>query len=465
MEEILNQRIDELFDDMVRDVRRLVRIGSVLDDSTASEGAPFGREIADALKCFLSIGQKMGFKTNNYDGYAGYVQMGSFGDQVGILAHMDVVPATGNWVYPPFSATVADNRIYGRGSVDDKGPAVACLYGMKAIIDSELPMRNHVRLILGTDEETFARGIHYYLDREPAPAYGFSPDAEFPIIYAEKGIIRFGYRLPLVSPDKNILSIHAGTRFNVVPSLAEAELTGVATKELYSVIRGRKDGHLFDVVTENGKSRLISHGISSHACYPNEGHNAIQGLFSLLVELFPRGDEPLKWFIHTLNDNLKMETDGNSWNIACKDEISGALTCNMAICEVGEKEATVKFDVRYPVTSDGNALAFKLKRYADKLGGSAIYELAQHKKPLYVEKDKPFIRKLQKAYEEATGEDAKLISIGGGTYCRYLNNFVSMGPVFPGQKELAHQENEFLALDDLRKFAKIYAQAIYELAK
>ena len=125
---------------------------------------------------------------------------------------MDVVPAAGDWKYPPFSAMLEDGKIYGRGSVDDKGPAVACLYGMKAVMDAGLPMSNHVRIIAGTDEETFARGIHYYLERENAPAYGFSPDAEFPIIYAEKGIIRFGYRLPLALPDKNILSIHAGTR-------------------------------------------------------------------------------------------------------------------------------------------------------------------------------------------------------------------------------------------------------------
>lgn len=115
-------------------------------------------------------------------------------------------------------------KIYGRGSVDNKGPAVACLYGMKAVMDAGLPMSNHVRIIAGTDEETFARGIHYYLERENAPAYGFSPDAEFPIIYAEKGIIRFGYRLPLALPDKNILSIHAGTRLNVVPSLRKSRL-------------------------------------------------------------------------------------------------------------------------------------------------------------------------------------------------------------------------------------------------
>lgn len=358
-----------------------------------------------------------------------------------------------------------DGKIYGRGSVDDKGPAVACLYGMKAVMDAGLPMSNHVRIIAGTDEETFARGIHYYLERENAPAYGFSPDAEFPIIYAEKGIIRFGYRLPLALPDKNILSIHAGTRLNVVPSLAEVQIAGITAEKVESVLAARKDRSRFEVLPDAGFVKILSHGIPSHASYPNEGYNVIQGLLSLLSAIFPNSNDPLKLFLHKLNDSFAMETDGNSWGIACKDEISGALTCNMAILEADASEAIVKFDVRYPVTHDSDQLTARLEGYAYELGSDTKYELVQHKKPLYVEKDRPFIKKLQKAYAETTGEAADLLSIGGGTYCRYLKNFVSMGPVFPGQKELAHQENEFLALDDLRQFAKIYAQAIYELVK
>lgn len=378
---------------------------------------------------------------------------------------MDVVPAAGDWKYPPFSAMLEDGKIYGRGSVDDKGPAVACLYGMKAVMDAGLPMSNHVRIIAGTDEETFARGIHYYLERENAPAYGFSPDAEFPIIYAEKGIIRFGYRLPLALPDKNILSIHAGTRLNVVPSLAEVQIAGITAEKVESVLAARKDRSRFEVLPDVGFVKILSHGIPSHASYPNEGYNVIQGLLSLLSAIFPNSNDPLKLFLHKLNDSFAMETDGNSWGIACKDEISGALTCNMAILEADASEAIVKFDVRYPVTHDSDQLTARLEGYAYELGSDTKYELVQHKKPLYVEKDRPFIKKLQKAYAETTGEAADLLSIGGGTYCRYLKNFVSMGPVFPGQKELAHQENEFLALDDLRQFAKIYAQAIYELVK
>lgn len=286
------------------------------------------------------------------------------------------LPAIGNILH---FRNARGRKIYGRGSVDDKGPAVACLYGMKAVMDAGLPMSNHVRIIAGTDEETFARGIHYYLERENAPAYGFSPDAEFPIIYAEKGIIRFGYRLPLALPDKNILSIHAGTRLNVVPSLAEARVAGITAAEVGSMLASRTDGHRFNVLADGGIIRIISHGVPSHASYPSEGYNAIQGLLSLLASLFPNSSDPLKVFLRRLNRSFLMETDGHSWGIACKDEVSGALTCNMAILESGKDEAIVKFDIRYPVTHDSNKLTARLEAYSHELGLNTKYELVQHK--------------------------------------------------------------------------------------
>ena len=191
MQEILNQLIDASFDRLVKDTQELVSINSVLDESTAGEGAPFGKGIRETLELILEKGKEMNMETKNCDGYAGHIQLGESGELMAILAHMDVVPAAGQWTFDPYSAVVSDGKLYGRGAVDDKGPAMACLYAMKAIKDSGLPVSRRVRLILGTDEETFARGIHYYLDREEHPAFGFSPDAEFPIIHAEKGILRF----------------------------------------------------------------------------------------------------------------------------------------------------------------------------------------------------------------------------------------------------------------------------------
>ena len=462
MECILNQIIDRDFDRLVADTQDLIRIPSVLDECGQTKEAPFGRAIAQALELALAKAAEMGFETKNVDGYAGYAELGSGGEQVAILAHLDVVPAVGEWIVPPYSAEIQDGKLYGRGSVDDKGPGMACLYAMKAIKESGLPISKRARLIWGTDEETFARGIHYYLEREENPAYGFSPDAEFPIIHAEKGTIRFLYHLP--PADKNIRKLDAGTRLNVVPDYAAACLSDVSVSEVKEAIK-KATSDINAVYTCQPDGILLEvKGLASHACYPEEGINAIQGLILILDELFPEKDSPLKKTIHSFANALAMETDGKTFGIACTDDISGALTMNTAILHVdGENKGVIKFDIRYPVTHDGCALLKKLEACGQALGG--CFELIQHKPPLYVEEGRPFIAMLKKAYEESTGETARCISIGGGTYCRYIKNTVSFGPVFPGQKELAHQRNEFIALEDLRKIAKIYAQAIYNLIR
>lgn len=459
MQEQLNRYIDEHFDELVKDTQKFVSINSTLDESAAAPGAPFGTGIRDALSFALETGENMGFQVKNVDGYAGYIQYGASGEQAAILAHVDVVPAIGEWIVPPYSAKILNNRLYGRGSVDDKGPAMACLYAMKAIKESGLPIKNHIRMILGTDEETLARGIYYYLDREKAPAFGFSPDAEFPVIHAEKGTIRFMYHLPQADPD--ILDIQAGSRLNVVPDLATARLSGISVQKVLDTAATLPTKATITATSDDNCTVVEVKGLASHACYPEEGINAIQALILLLKELYPTPDSPLKEALAGFADLLKKETDGLSMGLACQDEVSGFLTLNTAIISINPDDSQLKFDIRYPVTHDGNALLEQLKSIENRL--PVKYELIQHKPPLYVEKDRPFIKALQKAYQESTGQEPKCISIGGGTYCRYVKNTVSFGPVFPGQKELAHQTNEFIDLDDLKKIAKIYAQAIYNL--
>ena len=459
MQEQLNRYIDEHFEELLRDTQDMVRARSDLDESTTADGAPFGAGIRQALELILKKGEALGFETRNYDGYAGHIQYGHDGAQVGILAHVDVVPAIGEWVTPPYDAEILGDKLYGRGSVDDKGPLVACLYAMKAIKECGLPIKNHARLILGTDEETLARGIYYYLDREDPPAFGFSPDAEFPIIHAEKGTIRFLYHLPRT--DADILGLQAGSRLNVVPDQATARLAHTSAAAVSSLAEGLHTKAEFTVFDEGEVTVVQVKGVASHASYPAEGVNAITALLLLLKSLYPQPDTAIKKALAELSELLKEETDGQSLGIACTDEVSGALTLNTAILCVGGGDNQIKFDIRYPVTHDGKELLAKLEAAGKVIGGK--YELIQHKPPLYVEKDRPFIKALQKAYQESTGQEPVCISIGGGTYCRYVKNTVSFGPVFPGQKELAHQTNEFIALDDLRKIAKIYAQAIYNL--
>jgi succinyl-diaminopimelate desuccinylase len=463
VEKILNEIVDKSFAELVKDTQDIISIKSVLDESSIREGAPFGTGIAQALETMLSKASAMGLQTKNVEGYAGYAQLGAKGEQIAILAHLDVVPAAGEWLVPPYSAQVVDGKLYGRGSTDDKGPAMACLYALKAIKDSGLAISKRARLILGTDEESFSRGIKYYLQKEEAPACGFSPDAEFPIIHAEKGLIHFLYSLKMGKNEANIISLEGGTRINVVPDLATAIVAEVTEEDAVAQIRTLGLEKYFTVEIDVKGIKITSRGISGHASLPQKGYNAIQNMLQLLAVLFPKNDTPLNKFITYFAKHLKTETNGISLGIFCQDEISGELTINTAIIDMDANKAIMKFDIRYPVTCDGEKILQKLRALAGKL--DADFELIQHMEPLYVEKDSPLIKVLQETYKDCTGEEPVLLAIGGGTYCRSVKNTVSFGPVFPGQPELAHQCNEYIALEDLRRMTKIYAQGIYNLIR
>lgn len=468
MEELLNQKMDEYYHNIVSDIQELIKIRSVLDEENSSEKAPFGREIDEALRFVLERGKELGLKTKNVDGYAGYIEIGTGQEMVGILGHVDVVPEGKGWSVDPYGGEIRDGRLYGRGSIDDKGPIVTCLYALKAIQESGLPTKKRARLIVGTDEETSGRCIKYYLQKEEKPVCGFSPDGNFPIIYAEKGILRFEIIKEFKANDMQkstgpiIKSIKGGSRVNVVPDYAEAYIQGLKLDIIQNKIREKGLESKLTAQHINDGVLVKAYGVSAHAMQPENGLNAIQ-LLMVFLKCLDFGPSEAKQFIDFISSKLKMETDGECLGIACQDEISGNLTLNTGIIDVDDKRAIIKFDIRYPVTEDASRIIQRLKEVA--LEAKAQFNILQHKPPLHVDKDSFLIKKLQHVYKEMTNEDPVLISIGGGTYCRYVENTVSFGPVFPGQKELAHQKDEYVRLQDLDKMAKIYAQAIYELIK
>lgn len=414
LEKLLNEIIDKYFKKMVGDIRELVKINSFLDENTSSEKVPFGHKIDEALQFVLNRGQDLGLKTKNLNGYAGFVEIGVGQEMVGILGHIDVVPEGKGWSVDPYSGEIKDGKLYGRGSIDDKGPVLACLYALKAIKESGLPVKKRARLIVGTDEETGGRCIKHYLQSEEKPSCGFSPDANFPIIYAEKGILRWELVKELKRENLRdfagpiIKKIEGGTRVNVVPDYAEAHFYGMKVDSVKQRIREEEFDNEITVDSIPDGVLIKAQGISAHAMQPEEGLNAIQLLMQFLkyLEFNP---SKAKKFIDFISSKLNMETDGKSLGLACRDEISGNLTLNTGIVDVDEKRAIIKFDIRYPVTKDANMIIQRLKEAASE--DEVQINILQHKLPLNVDKDSLLIKKLQHVYEEMTGEEPALISI------------------------------------------------------
>lgn len=465
--ELIETKIDEMKEDIIRSTQELIRIKSVEEE--AKPGMPFGEGINRALEYVLDLSNKLGFETKNVDGYAGHAQYGKGDEIVGVLVHLDVVPEGKGWTYPPYGGEIHEGRIYGRGAIDNKGPAIAALYALKALKEAGIEAKRRIRVIFGTDEESGWEGIKYYFKKEEIPLCGFSPDAEYPIINSEKGIIIFKMRKVFNTEGENGISIEyikGGTRANVVPDYCEAKLT--VDEGLKDEIRDKfesfieKTGYKMEIISEGQKGLIIkSYGISAHGSLPEKGKNAICQLIMFLNTLnTTKGDA--SDFISFLAENIGMEFYGQSLGVGLHDEISGKLILNVGVIDFDKKQGTVEINIRYPIRFTCDDVMNRIRERTSEAGIEVI-DISDNP-PLYVPEDNFLVQKLKKVYEEVTGQKAELISIGGGTYARAIKNAVAFGPLFPGKPELAHEKDENIEIDDLILNAKIYAKALYELA-
>jgi succinyl-diaminopimelate desuccinylase len=461
----LNKKIDQLKEDLVKSTQEIVKIRSVEGES--KDGMPFGEDVDKALKCALGISEKLGFKTVNMNGYIGYAEYGEGDDYVAILGHLDVVPEGNGWIYPAYGAEIHDGKIYGRGTMDDKGPIMTALYGLKAIKDCNLPLSKKVRVIFGTNEETGCGEMEYYNSHEKAPISGFTPDAEYPIIYGEKGITIFDAVKDLNNKgcgEVVVKHMKGGQRANMVPDYCEAEIEAKNAESVVKTVKEFAEKTGFNLTTElkNNKLTIISKGIGAHGSLPELGKNAIMQMFALL-ETMPLGKCDLADFVSFFNKHVGFETDGKSFGVGLEDKESGKLTFNVGTISMDETKISLALNLRYPVTYKYDDMMNPFNKTISGTGIRVENMMAQN--PLFFPPDHPTIKSLQKVYEEQTGKEAKLLAIGGGTYAKEMKNIVAFGPIFPGQVDLDHQANEYIAVDDLVVNAKIYAHAIYELAK
>ncbi|MGG0445495.1 dipeptidase PepV [Bacillus mycoides] len=454
-------------DDLIRDTQKFLQIKSVWEEESAKEGAPFGEGVEKALSFMLHKGEAEGFCSKNLEGYAGHLEMGQGEELVGILCHVDVVPEGDGWTTPAYSADIRDGKIFARGAIDDKGPTMAAYYAMKIVKELGLPLSKRVRMILGTDEESNWKCVDHYFKNEEMPTIGFAPDADFPIINAEKGISDIQV-VQSGGEEKEgtfkLISFESGRRLNMVPDFAEAVITGedvntltVAYEEYLQT--AKKIGK---AIVEGKTVTLQIKGISAHGSTPEKGENAGLLLVNFLTKVSLDGKGAS--FASFVTETFAGDIIGEKAGISYKDDISGLLTVNVGRLSYSQENGgNLGLNVRYPVTTNFEETIAKLKEYV----GTHGFEVADYSnsRPHHVDKEHTLIRTLQRVYEEQTGEKAELLAIGGGTYARSLKAGVAFGPLFPGKEELAHQKDEYIEIEDLLKATAIYAQAIHELAK
>lgn len=456
--------IQKKLPEMIETLERLVRIPTVWDPASAGTDKPFGNEIARGMETFLQLAGQMGFSTRNYDGYAGEVTAGRGKRMIGILGHLDVVKASPGWSTPPFRPVIRHNRIYGRGTSDDKGPLVSCLYAMQYLLQEQrIPENSCIRLIAGCDEEEGMQCIAHYKEKaKRLPDESFVPDGYFPLVNCEKGLIDFDLIYPAVSEKGSgvipVLQFQGGSGRNIVPDRAECILE-VPPSEKDIIARLQANPQL-EIQLDSRQVILRTHGKAVHAMSPESGKNAISDLVAALLE--SGFTFSCQTFLENYGKLIGRTFFGEKMGCACQDDVSGRLTLNIGKLEQKNGIFLVEANVRYPCSKNHQWIAGTMLAQFCAAGFQVKERLAMD--PLYIDKQDPLVRKLLDAYREVTGDlQHDAFSIGGATYARYLPHTVSFGPLFPGEKELAHEDDEFLELGSLEKMTLIYITALEKL--
>lgn len=451
--------IEENWDACLADITRLVEIPSFEELDKAEPGAPFGPGPRAALTEALAIAERMGFQTTDVDGYAGFAELpGESETQLGIIGHVDVVPAGPGWSFPPYEVTIKDGYLIGRGTLDDKGPLMVCLYALKFWKDQGKTLPYTFRFIFGANEETDLLDVEHYRKTYPDPKFLFTPDAEFPVCYGEKG----GFNADITSQpitDGLLLELTGGSATNAVPGEARALVRGIAD--------GLPKAEGITVTPEGSDTvRIEAHGKSAHASLPDGGKNAIGILVDyLLANDLVSADE--RAFFES-DKKLLDHTDGSGVGIATSDEYFGPLTVVGGTIALKDQRIVQTLDSRFPTSTDGDKLLDQLRKAFESVGATVENTLLLP--PFLTDPDSAEIQALIKAFNDVTGRNDKPFTIGGGTYAREFTRGASFGAEMPWIENpewvgAMHSPDEGESIEQLKTSWKIYALAFGRLCE
>ncbi|MGI5848976.1 MAG: dipeptidase PepV [Christensenellales bacterium] len=447
--------------EMIETLKNFIKIESV--KSASQPNMPYGKGIFDALMYLQSTSERMDLECVNLYGQMGYVDYGYGDNMLAVLTHIDVVPKGDGWTMPPFEGIEKDGKIYGRGAIDNKGPAIAALYALRALKDNCVQLNKKVRLIFGTDEESGWGDIDFYKQHEPLPDIAFSPDGEYPVINTEKGLLHAELILNYCSSDEDgvcVKSFSAGTRPNIVPNKAECIISAPFSTIQYSIqtYKCPIGATLACKETPDGLIHITSMGKSAHGSRPENGVNAAASLLQYLSTL-PLSSGRLEKAVYTLAARIGANINGQGVELDIFDEISGMLTFNLGTLFAGDGVLKACIDIRYPISYTREFISEKLEKHFSEFNIRYMHSLDPH----HIPEDSVLIKTLKEAYTEITGDEAYCVAIGGATYARAFENAVTFGPLFPGKPSVEHGPDEYIEIDALIKNAEIIANAIIKL--
>ena len=434
--------------EMIDFLAELVAIPSVQGE--AEEGCPFGREPARALETMLKKCEEYGFTVENVDNYAGSADINDMPAELAVLTHLDVVPVGTGWTTDPYVLRYEPDtdKLVGRGAIDDKGPAVAALFAARAVKELGLPLKKGIRLIFGTNEENGSADLAYYRKKRDLPPMVFTPDGEYPLINAEKGMLRVYFSTYWSMP----VEIKAGTVINAVPS--ECRITSTFDpKRGCGVIFDSKTGKTTKITEKQTHIDTIN-GISAHASTPEKGENAITKFLESRIVACEPIDELRKLFPHG-------EFNGKSCGLGFRDDISGDMTCVLSMLNTENGRLHGGIDIRFPLDRTKAEISAMI---CGKLRDAGFeIDSCEGVEPHCTDENSTFVQTLLKTYERVTGNKGRCIAIGGGTYVHEIDGGVAFGAEFPNEDGHMHCPDEFITVENLLKNAEIMAEAMQAL--
>ncbi|NLM21499.1 MAG: M20 family metallopeptidase [Peptococcaceae bacterium] len=443
------------------------------------------------LQYFLELGQSLGFQAKNIDNLGGVIELNDkqnngpdSGKTIGIIVHLDVVPEGSGWKHEPFAGQIEDGKVYGRGAIDNKGPAISALYAMKAVKESGLDRQAKIQMIIGLDEETVWDKTPKLLEKITEPDFSFVPDSVFPIVIAEKGLVWLELKKnfqPKPTPENSpqnaepgleLKKIAGGDSPNIVPAYCEATLVikkgqkadwQQKIKELIAKSQFQMD------LTEKGQDlTIISHGKSAHAFACCEGRNAISQMVLFLTQAEMRNmlhlNEGQQQFLNLFAENIGLDHYGKTLGLACEDTLTGRLTINPGYLKLDQQSFTLGLDIRFPAGEQLDSIREKINSAFQCFQAEQI--ILDSLESLNFPEDNEHIQKLLKVYRDYTGDrKAKPLGMGGTTFAKAFKRAVAFGPTFPGKPKVEHQPDEYIEIEHLMQCAEIYALALKELAQ
>ena len=434
--------------EIIEHLKTLVSYPSVLDTSDAAY--PFGKANADCLAAALKMCEEYGFKTKNLDNYCGYAEIGEGDEVIGVIGHLDVVPVAEGWTYDPFTLTQVGDRLYGRGSSDDKGPVCCSMAVLKIVKDLVPNLNKRIRLIMGCNEETGSQCLAHYVEKEGHVDWGFTPDGGFPGTHGEKGMVAGSF----TCETKHILNIEAGIASNVVPNKVTLVLEPNCYDEALLDAYFQENNIQYEL-THAEKDTLVVYGVSAHASMPELGINAIAKAVCALQHA--KCEDP---FVEFYYRTFALSTNGAGLGIDFKDAY-GELTLNIGVIRQQGNQITGSIDIRFPVTMHKEDI---IEPMVANCKGATL-DIRGGIEPLFFEPTSPLVSLLYEAYVEVTHDtENKPMTMGGGTYAKGIKNTIAFGAEFPNAPDPhIHDNDEFILIEHLTKQTEIYVHALLKL--